>query len=222
MGEGCDSLHLDRVALIQRMVEDTWSVDNLPTRIFVIGMSHKQVLSGEGIRLNINISIRNIIDEARLSDIGEASDDECASVGVNCGQSAQMLPDFLKVAQRRLKLLEEGARATEGCSLELLGSVERVGVLEKTNVVVGNAVHDRLCLVAMAQGKLVMVTIVEHVHQVSVEGVDIVELGKAIDDARKFLVDGLLHELYFAHVELANALNLEALAHLSGRLALSL
>ena len=104
----------------------------------------------------------------------------------------------------------------------MLGSIEGVSVLEQTNVVVGYAVHDRLGLVAVAECELVMVSVVKDVHQVCIEGVNVVELGEAVNDARQSLVHALLHELYFAHVELANALDFEALAHLSRRLALRL
>ena len=67
-----------------------------------------------------------------------------------------------------------------------------------------------------------MVAVVEHVHQVGVERVDVVQLWEAFDDSSQLFIDRLLHEFDFAHVEFADPLNLEALANLGRRLALRL
>ena len=67
-----------------------------------------------------------------------------------------------------------------------------------------------------------MVSVVQDVHQVRIEGVNIIQLGKAVNNTSELLINGLLHELDFSHVELANALNLESLAHFGGGLALRL
>ena len=50
----------------------------------------------------------------------------------------------------------------------------------------------------------------------------IVQFGEAINDASQFLIDRLLHELDLSHVELADSLNLEALADLRRCLTLCL
>ena len=67
-----------------------------------------------------------------------------------------------------------------------------------------------------------MVSIVENVHQVSIEGVDVVQLGEAVDDATEFLIHRFLHEFDLSHVELADSLDFETLTDLSRRLALGL
>lgn len=84
MSKGCDGLHFDGVSLVERVVEDTWSINDLPAGIFVVGVTNEEVLCRESIGLNINISIRDIVNEARLSDIGEACNNQCASIGVDC------------------------------------------------------------------------------------------------------------------------------------------
>ena len=64
MSEGRNGLHLNGVSLVERVVQNTWSVNNLPSGVLVIGVTDEQVLGGESIGLNINIGIRDIVDEA--------------------------------------------------------------------------------------------------------------------------------------------------------------
>ena len=78
-----DGLHLDRVTLIKRMVKNTWRIYHLPARILIVSVTNKEILRRESIGLDIDIRICNIIDEAGLADIGEASYDQCACVSVN-------------------------------------------------------------------------------------------------------------------------------------------
>ena len=78
-----DGLHLDRVTLIKRMVKDARRIDHLPASILIVSVSDEEVLRRERIRLNIDIRICNIIDEAGLADIWEASYDQRARVSVN-------------------------------------------------------------------------------------------------------------------------------------------
>ena len=83
MGQGRDGLHLNRVALVKRMVKDARSINHLPACILVVGVADEEVLSSERIGLDIDIRICNIIDEAGLADIGEARDDQRACICVN-------------------------------------------------------------------------------------------------------------------------------------------
>ena len=67
-----------------------------------------------------------------------------------------------------------------------------------------------------------MVTIVQHIHQISVERMNVVQLWEAVNDSSELFIDGLLHKLDLSHVKLANTLDFEALADLGRRLALRL
>ena len=78
-----DGLHLNCVALVKWMVKDAWRIDHLPASILIVCVTDEEVLRCERIGLNIDVRICNIIDEARLADIGETSDDQCACVSVN-------------------------------------------------------------------------------------------------------------------------------------------
>jgi hypothetical protein len=54
-------LHFNRVALVEGVVENTGSVNDLPLCIHVVAMTNKQILSCESIRLHVNISIGHIV-----------------------------------------------------------------------------------------------------------------------------------------------------------------
>ena len=74
----------------------------------------------------------------------------------------------------------------------------------------------------MTQGQLVVVLVVEDVHQVGVERVDVVQLRETVHDRCQLLVHRLLHELHLAHVEFPDTRDLEVLMDLSRRLSLRL
>ena len=59
-----DSLHLNRVALVKRVVKDAGRVDDLPASVLVLSVAHEQVLCRESVRLHIDVGIRDVVDEA--------------------------------------------------------------------------------------------------------------------------------------------------------------
>lgn len=63
MGQGSDSLHFNSVSLIERVVKHSRSIKDLPTSIFVISVSHEQVLGGESVGLDINVGVTDVVDE---------------------------------------------------------------------------------------------------------------------------------------------------------------
>jgi hypothetical protein len=63
MGQSSDGLHFDGVTLIESVVEYTGGVDDLPTRVLVVSVSHEQVLGGEGVGLHINLGVRHIVNK---------------------------------------------------------------------------------------------------------------------------------------------------------------
>ena len=96
MSQGSDGLHLDRVPLFQGMVKDTGRVNNLPTQVLVVSVTHVQGLGGEGIRLNLDVGSGDLVDEAGLANVGEAADEQSPGVRVDGRQTAQMLSDLIK------------------------------------------------------------------------------------------------------------------------------
>ena len=124
MRESGHSLHFDRVSLVQLMIQDAGRVDNLVARHLVLGVTDEQTLSCERVRLHIDVRARHVVDQARLTNVGETRQDERPRVGVNTGQSTKMLSHFFKVAQTGLELLDESAHATESSSLKLLAAIQ--------------------------------------------------------------------------------------------------
>jgi len=55
MGERRNGLHLDRVALLQWVVQNSGGVNHLPAQVAVVHVSHIQRLGGERIGLDVDI-----------------------------------------------------------------------------------------------------------------------------------------------------------------------
>lgn len=55
--------------------------------------------------------------------------------------------------------------------------------------------------VELTQRQLVMILVVQHVHQVGVERMHVVQLGKVLNDLRQAIVEVLLRVLHLARVE---------------------
>jgi hypothetical protein len=116
-----------------------------------------------------------------------------------------------------------GARLPSECGLlQALASVQRVGELEQTHVVLGDVVDEVARGVELTQRQLVVVLVVQDVHEVGVEGVDLFELGELVEYLRYLVVVVLLRVLDLARVELANAADGVLLVDDGGRLALRL
>ena len=49
MSESGDGLHLDGVHLLERVIQDTGSVDDLPSEVLVVHVSDEERFGGEGV-----------------------------------------------------------------------------------------------------------------------------------------------------------------------------
>jgi len=107
-------------------------------------VTDKQTLCGESIRLNVDIGTSNALEETRLSNIGVTADKQCSGVGVDRGQTTEMLADLVEVHEGVLESLNEGGHATEGSLLELLALEKRLAVLEKTDIIAGDGLDQVL------------------------------------------------------------------------------
>ena len=83
MSQSSDSLHFNSVSLIERVVKYSRSIKDLPASIFIIGVTNEQVLGGESVGLDINVSVRNVVNERRFTNVGESSHDQSAGISVN-------------------------------------------------------------------------------------------------------------------------------------------
>ena len=92
-------------------------------------MTDVETLGCESVGLNLDICARDVLQERRLANVGETRDDECAGVGVNRRETAQMLPDLLKVDKRVLKPFANCCHATQRRLLQLLALEQRLSIL---------------------------------------------------------------------------------------------
>lgn len=102
MRKSSDTLHLDRVHFLERVIEDTRGIDDLPSQVLVVKVADEKRLGRKGVRLYVYICTRDLVDEGGLSDIWIPADEQGPSVGVNRGETGHMLPDLLEVSERIL------------------------------------------------------------------------------------------------------------------------
>ena len=88
------SLHLDGVALLERVVEDARRVDDLPPQILVVGVAHEERLGGEGVGLHLDVRARYLVDEARLAHVGKAGDQDGPGIWIDGGKTTEVLANL--------------------------------------------------------------------------------------------------------------------------------
>jgi len=188
MSKSSDCLHFDGVSFIEWVIKNTGSIDDLPFSIFVIGVTDEQTLSGESIRLNINVCVRHIVNQTRFTNVWETSQDQRPGIGIDCWKSTQMLSDFFQIAEGTLQLLKECSLSTKCRSFKQFASVKRISVLHQSNVIGSNVIYNILSFVDVTQGQLVMISIVKNIHQISVERMNIIKFWERIDDSLKSFI----------------------------------
>lgn len=187
MRNSSDGLHLDSVHLLQRMVQNTRSVDSLESKIFVIEVADEQTLGSEGIWLNIDVGSGHTLQEARLSYIGVSADEESSGVGIDRGETAQMLSDLVEVEQWVFQATANSGHATQSGTLQLLALEQRLGVFEQSHIVARYGLDEVLGGGQLTQGNSEMVGIVESVEQILVERMDVLQSWEAVEDQRELL-----------------------------------
>lgn len=65
----------------------------------------------------------------------------------------------------------------------------------------------------MSQSQLVVIFIVQDVHQIRIKRMNVVQLWKFLYDLRQFVMKVLLGEFYFPHVKATYSSDLEMLVH---------
>ena len=65
-----DTLHLNRVHIFERVVQNTRRINHLPSHVSVIKVSNEKGLGSESIGLDIYVRTGNFIDEGGFSDVG--------------------------------------------------------------------------------------------------------------------------------------------------------
>mmetsp|Transcript_65566 Transcript_65566/g.75425 ORF Transcript_65566/g.75425 Transcript_65566/m.75425 type:complete len:258 (+) Transcript_65566:1410-2183(+) len=155
-----DGLHFNRISMLQRMIQDTRGIDHLPSHVVVISMTHIQRFGGESVGLNLYVGIGDDVHETGLTHVGITGDNQCTCVGINRWQSCKMLSDFLQEHQTGVHLFDNRGHSSQSGTLEHLATIERIGVLHETDVLLGDVVDETFGGVQMTQSQFKMITIV--------------------------------------------------------------
>ena len=75
MSESGDTLHLDGVHLLQRVVKDTRGVYHLPSQVLVVHVTDEERLCGKGVRLYVYVCPGHLVDERGLAYVGVSTDE---------------------------------------------------------------------------------------------------------------------------------------------------
>ena len=129
VGERRDRLHLDGVALLERLVEHPRRIDDLPAHVLVIHVPNVERLGRESVRLHFDVGACDFVDKGRFAHVWVAGDNDRARCGVDGRQTHHVLAHLLKIFERALLPLHDGAHAAECGALERLATVQRVAVL---------------------------------------------------------------------------------------------
>lgn len=195
VGERGNRLHFNDVHVLDIVIQNTGGIDNLPSKVLVIGVSDVQGLGGERVRRSLDIGTGDLVHERTLADVGETTDDQRSGVGIDRGQTVQVLSNLFQKFQGVLLSLQDGRHSTKGGSLELFGSVQTVGELEQSKVVLGDLVDQVSGLVQLTKSDLPVFLVVQDVEEMHQEGMQVFEnreFGKNLADS---FVDGVGTEL---------------------------
>jgi hypothetical protein len=158
MGQSSDGLHLNGVHVVNGMVQNTGRINHLPADVAVVHVANEEGLGGEGVRLNIDVRVRDLVHEAGLAHVGITADQQGARVWINGGQTGEMLAHLLQVRQRSTTMdnclrkvahpkykpvaLHHGAHATQRRLLERLAAVKRISILQQANVIFSQRIDE--------------------------------------------------------------------------------
>lgn len=132
-----------------------------------------------------------------------------------------MLPDLLKVCQTRSDTLQNSTHATKCSYLQALAPVQGISILEQPQIVLGDLCNDISSCIDLTQSKFVVILVVEHMKQIAIERMDVIQSRKLIYDGGQLLIEVLLGIPNLAHIELADAVDSIALVDNSRCLPLS-
>lgn len=113
MSQSSDTLHLDRVHLLQGMVQHSRGVNDLPSKVLVVHVSNKETLGRESVRLNVDVGSGYFVDEGRFSDVGVTTDEESSGRRVDGRETGHVLSDLLEVGERIFLSSHDGSHSNQ-------------------------------------------------------------------------------------------------------------
>lgn len=141
-----------------------------------------------------------------------------------------MLAYLFEVSQISRLSFHNRSHTTEGSFLQLFTTIEGVSILQESNVVLGDAekinsdmntvrrtkdignirnkvdllVYQMSSSVDLSKSQFVVILVVKYVHKISIEGMNVVELWKFLNNLTQTIVEILLREFYFSSVKCTN------------------
>ena len=112
MRQRSDRLHLDGVAVLDRVVQNARRVDDLPANVRVVHVTEEERFRGERVRLHVHVRSGHCVHEARLPHVRKPAQDQGAISRVDGRKTVHVLAHLLQVAERGVQLLQDGAHAT--------------------------------------------------------------------------------------------------------------
>jgi hypothetical protein len=120
MGNSANGLMFDGIHLLERVIQNPWGIDCLKSQHFVVEVPNEERFGRERVWLDVDIGPGDVLEEAGLAHVGVSANDQCPGIGINRGQTAQMLPDLLKIHKRVLQSLANCCHPSQSGTLELL------------------------------------------------------------------------------------------------------
>lgn len=121
-----------------------------------------------------------------------------------------MLPDLLQIYKLVLQLGRDRRHPTKRRPLQLLALIQALSILQQTHMISGNRLNQCLGACKLAECDAEVVGVVERVHQIAVERVDVRQLGEVGERCFQFLNELLSCEFDFTRVEVSDTADLEA------------
>ena len=181
------------------MIQNSRSVDDLPTKILVVTVANEKRLGSECIRLHIHVTTGNLVHKATLSDVWEPAHQNSSSVGIEGRETRHVLANFFQIRETRFLALENGTHSSKSSAFEALAAIKRVTVLDHANHVSRDLVNKGTSSVDLTQGELVMVAIIESVAKIRIERVNIIQTRKICQNLAEAFRNGLLCKLDLSH-----------------------
>jgi hypothetical protein len=133
MSQRRDALHLDCIHIFKRMTQNSWGVDYLPTKVFVVEVfvvevfvvevfvvevfvvevSNEEAFGSKGVRQDVDVRAGDLVDEGRFADVRVLADQESLRACVDGRQPGHVLPEVLEVSKWIFLSVHDGSHTAD-------------------------------------------------------------------------------------------------------------
>lgn len=177
-----DRLHLNCVHFLKIVVQNSWRIYNLISKIVMFSVPDVECFSCEGIRLNLYIGSADTVNKTWFSDIRIASNENSSFIGIDGRQTCHMFPHFLQIGKWRSYFSDHCAHSTQSCSFEGFATIERISIFYQFKIISTHVFNHIFCCLDVSECQLVMVLIIEDIKKISVKWMDVFNFGEVVKD----------------------------------------